>query len=317
MTILITGGMGFIGLHTARAVIDAGENVVLTQYSVRREPDFIKPELGKRAIAERMDITNAYEVFDVFQKHRVTGVIHLAVPALAVLSPAEDYRVNMLGFLNILEAARQHGVKRVSFASSFTVYAGIREPGPYREEMTLPIASTNPTETWKKAMEITGLHFGDRTGMEVVAVRASGIWGPLYHSMANTPSRVCHAAARGRPADFTGARAGVPFAEDVQDFCYVKDCAQGFQKIQMAPSLAHRIYNIGAGVGRTNADLVAAARAVVPTLQVELQPGANPRGRKNPYVDITRAAEDVGYKPEYTLERGVEEYIAWLKDHPE
>jgi nucleoside-diphosphate-sugar epimerase len=135
--------------------------------------------------------------------------------------------------------------------------------------------------------------------------------------MANSPSRVCHAAARGRPADFSGSRGGVPFADDVQDFCYVKDCAQGFQKIQMAASLPNRIYNIGAGVGRTNGDLVAAAKKVVPTLQAELQPGANPRGRKNPFVDITRAAQDAGYKPEYTLERGVEEYIGWLKDNPE
>jgi UDP-glucose 4-epimerase len=122
---------------------------------------------------------------------------------------------------------------------------------------------------------------------------------------------------RGRPADFSGARAGVPFAEDVQDFCYVKDCALGFQKIQMAPTINHRIYNIGAGVGRSNADLVAAAKKVIPTAQAELQPGANPRGRKNPFVDITRAAEDVGYKPDYSLESGVEDYINWLKDHPE
>jgi UDP-glucose 4-epimerase len=264
-----------------------------------------------------MDITNTHEVFDVFQKHKVDGVIHLAVPGLAALGAAEDFRVNMLGLLNVLEAARQNGVKRVTFASSFTVYAGVRGEGPYKEDMTFPMTSGNPTETFKKAMEITGLHFGDRTGMEVVAGRASGIWGPLYHSMANTPSRVCHAAVRGRPVDFTGSRGGVPFADDVQDFCYVKDCAQGFQKLEMAPTLNHRIYNIGAGVGRSNGDLVAAAKKVIPTLQAELQPGANPRGRKNPFVDITRAAEDVGYKPAYSLESGVEDYITWLKDHPE
>ena len=55
---LVTGGLGFIGLHTARALLDRGEDVVLTQYRVAREPDFIKPELGKRAFIEQLDVAD-------------------------------------------------------------------------------------------------------------------------------------------------------------------------------------------------------------------------------------------------------------------
>src|SRR6059036_1590197 len=110
--ILITGGMGFIGLHTARRFLDAGEEVVITQFSTRREPDFIKDEIGKRVTVERLDVTNTLETIDLVRRHKVTGIVHLAVPGLAALSAAEDYRVNMMGLLNVLEAARLGDVKR-------------------------------------------------------------------------------------------------------------------------------------------------------------------------------------------------------------
>jgi len=100
--ILIIGGMGFIGLHTARRFLDAGENVVITQFQTRREPDFIKDEIGKRVIVERLDVTSGNELMDIVRKHKVTGIVDLVAPALGALSPGEDFRVNMLGLINVL-----------------------------------------------------------------------------------------------------------------------------------------------------------------------------------------------------------------------
>jgi UDP-glucose 4-epimerase len=192
------------------------------------------------------------------------------------------------------------------------VYSGVPE-GPYTEDMFLPVISTNPTETWKKAWEITGLHYADRTGLDVVSARLSGIYGPLYHTLMNLPSRMAHAAAKGVAADFAGARGGVPFAEDQSDFCYVKDAAQGLQLLQMADKLPNRIYNVAAGVARTNQDVADAVQKVVPNVEIKLQPGRGPRFRPNQYLDITRAHEDVGYAPEYPLERAAEDYVGWLR----
>ena len=312
--ILITGGMGFIGLHTARRFVDSGEDVVVTQFRTRREPEFIRNELGKHVIVESLDVTSPHDVIDMVRKHGVTGIVHLAVPLVGALTPAEDYRVNMAGLINVLEAARLGGVPRVTFASSVAVYASLGS-GPYHEDTPLPLASPgNATEAYKKAWEVLALHWADRTGVEVVAVRASGIYGPLYHTLLNLPSRICHAAARGVPVNFAGARGGAPFAEDEGDFCYVKDCATGFFLLQSAAGpLPHRVYNIGAGESRTNADVVAAARRLLPELQVELQPGHGPRARKSPYLDTARAKADVGYEPEYPLERGISDYIGWLR----
>jgi len=221
----------------------------------------------------------------------------------------------MMGLLNVLEAARLNDVKRVTYASSVSVYGGV-STGPFREDLPLPVTSANATETFKKAWEILALHYGSRTGLEAVAARASTIWGPLYHTLANAPSRVCHAAAKGVAADFSGSRGGVPFADDFGDFCYVKDCALGLFLLQTAPNLPNRVYNIASGKAETYGDLVAAAKKAVPTLEATLQPGRGPRAKPDAYLDITRATQDVGYKPEYTLESSVAEYIGWLKQNP-
>ena len=314
--ILITGGLGFIGLHTARSFLDVGEEVVLTHYRVRREPDFIKGEIGKRAFIETLDVTASHDVIDLVRRHKVTGIVHLAVPGLGALSAAEDYRVNMMGFLNILEAARLCGVRRVSLASSIAVYASLPE-GPFREEALLPVHSGNPTEAFKKALEILGLHYASRTELEVVALRIGSPFGPLYHSLAAPTSRICHAAAKGLPTDFTGARRGAPCEEDHSDAFYVKDCATAIQLLQMADKLSQRIYNIGNDRPMIYGEFVEAVKTVVPDAQISLQPGRSPRYRPNAYLDMTRIKEEVGYRPQYDIKRGVAEYINWLKSHPE
>ena len=314
--ILITGGLGFIGLHTARRFLDVGEPVVLSQYRVRREPDFIKAEIGKRAFIETLDVTSANDVIEVVRKHKVTGIVHLAVPGLGALSAAEDYRMNVMGFLNILEAARLFDVRRVSLASSVAVYAGLAE-GPFREDALVPVHSGNPTETFKKALEILGLHYASRTNVEVVALRIGTPFGPLYHSLAAPTSRIIHAAAKGVPADFAGARGGAPHQEDDTGAFYVKDCARAIQLVQMAGKLSQRIFNISSEAPMKYREFVAVVKRVVPSAQIDLPPGHGPRNRPNAYLDINRLKQEVGYQPEYTIERAVEEYIDWLRKHAE
>jgi len=313
--IMITGGLGFIGLHAARRFLDTGEEVLLTQYRIRREPDFIKDEIGKRAFVERLDVTSGHDTLDLARRYKVTGIVHLAVPALGALSAAEDYRVNVTGLINILEAARLSEVKRVTLGSSVAVYQGLAR-GPFREETPLPVESRNATETYKKAMEVLALHYALRTGLDVVSMRIGGPYGPLYHTLAAPTSRMCHAAVKGTPADFTGTRTGVPHAEDELNAFYVKDCALGIQLLQMAESLSHRIYNIGGSTPLTGAEFAAAVRKVVPGARIDFQPGRGPRSRPDAFLDIARIKQDVGYEPEYDVERGVGEYIQWLRTHP-
>src|SRR5947209_5548101 len=164
--ILITGGMGFIGLHTARCFLDAGHDVVLTHFKTRREPDFIKADLGTRARVESLDVSDAAAVAEVMGRYDIDGIVHLAVPGLGALTPGDEYRTNTQGLLNVLEAGRQAGV-RVTIASSVAVYYSL-DAGPFRESDRLPLPSVSPTEAYKKSEEILGQHYADRTGLDVV-----------------------------------------------------------------------------------------------------------------------------------------------------
>src|SRR5581483_5239376 len=237
--ILITGGMGFIGLHTTRCLLDAGEEVLLTRYRVSREPSFLREEIGRRVAVEPLDVADPESLHGLFRRYPITSVIHLAVPALRGVALSDEFRVNVQGLLNLLAAAQQRGVGRVSLASSVAVYAGL-PAGPFREEQPLRLESSNSTEAFKKTFEVLGLHFADRSGLNVVALRIAGIYGPLYHSMANLPSRLVHAAVRGEAPDLAGGRGGVPHAEDTFDGCYVKDCARAIALLHLSPVLQYR-----------------------------------------------------------------------------
>jgi UDP-glucose 4-epimerase len=305
--------MGFIGLHTARRFLDAGQDVVLTYHANRREPDFLKADLGTRAKVEQLDVLDAPRVADVISKHDVEGVVYLAVPALSGVSPAEEFQTNTQGYLNVLEASRAAGVRRLTVSSSVAIYSNV-DQRPWHEDMSFSTASTNPTEAYKKALEVLGLYFGQRTGLDVIMLRVAGIFGPMYHSMANLPSRLAHAAARGRAPDFSGMRYGPPNADDGGDACYVKDCALGIHMVHAAQRLEHHIYNVGSGKATRNADLVEAIREVVPEFQADLTPGGAADSR---YMDLTRISSELGYKPQIGVERGLAEYVDWLRSHPQ
>lgn len=305
MKILITGGSGFIGLHTANALLAGGHDIVITQFRVERDLPALRGYDAGRIVREAVDIGSPFAVADVVARHKVDGIIHLAVPGRGALSPGEEYRVNMSGLLNVLEAARLAGTGRVLFASSVTVYSSL-EHGPFREDQPLPVTSKNEVETFKKAGEILGLHYASRTGLEFVSARIAYIYGPLYHSMVNPPSRLVHAAVAGKPAHFEKIAAA-----DAHDYCYVKDCARGLALLQTAPRLAHSIYNVGSGRSTSNAELADAVRAAVPAADIELGPGRTTQ--PDPGMLLDRITADVGYVPQYDLRAAVADYIAFVR----
>ena len=314
--ILIIGGMGFIGLNTAVRFLEVGKRVVLSQHSSRRIPDVLKPEIGTRAMVAQMDVTNPYEVFEVVRRYQVESIVNLMAPPARSLSTQSDYHLYTAGLQNVLEAARTFGLRRVSLGSSVGVYGGIPH-GPYREDAPLPVTSPTQVSAFKKGMEMHAHFYAVQTKIDVVALRIGSIYGPLYYSMHNPISRMCHGAARNTEADFSDRPDGKIFEDDQADWTYVKDLARGIQQVHMAPKLAHRVYNLASGRASSNREAFEAVRKAVPGARCSaLKPGKTPGGATNPATDLTRAAE-VGYKPEHTLESGVAAYIEWLKTNPQ
>jgi UDP-glucose 4-epimerase len=310
MTTLITGGLGFIGLHTARSLLDMGEDVVLTQYRVNREPAFIKDELGKRAKVEQLDVTNKERLTEIGRAHKIDKIVHLAVPGLGALSPLEDFTVNMQGLINILEAGREWECSRVGLGSSGAVYQGVYEDGVNREDTRLNTFGGGPTGTWKKCFEIIGSYYRDRTGLNTVMLRIAGIYGPLYHSMANLPSRLTHAAVKGEAPVLRGDT----YAEDGYDATYVKDCGSGIALLMQADKLNHNIYNVSSGRSTTPGEMVSEIQKLIPSFKGDfLKEGRSPASPGSTYADISRIRADTGYEPRYLPDKSFADYIAWLR----
>ena len=305
MKILITGGSGFIGLHTAHALLEGGHDIVITQFRVERDLQALHGFEGRIA-REAVDISSPFGVVDVVHKHRVDGIIHLAVPGRGALSPNEEYRVNTDGLHNVLAAARLSRTKRVVYASSVTVYGSL-DRGPFSETQPLPVTSKNEVEAFKKSGEILALHYADCTGLEVICARIGYVFGPLYHSMVNPPSRMVHAAVEGKPGHFDA----IPGA-DSHDYCYVKDCGRGLALLQTAPELPERIYNLGWGRATSNEEIAEAVRKAVPSADIKL--GAGPaKTQPNPAMSLERMTRDTGYKPQYDVASAIADYVAYLR----
>lgn len=315
MTTIITGGLGFIGAHAVRAFAEAGERVVATSYESGRVPTFLQPHIGAGATLERCDVSEPGAIEALARKHGADGVVHLAIHRRASADPGEDVRVNMDKLSRMLDGALAAGVRRVCWASNGAIFAELPE-GPFHEETPVLLTGRVQPGAFKKAWEVLVHNYANNyaasAGMEVVSMRISGVFGPTYRSMLNLPSRLCHAASRGEAPDFSERFGGVPFADDEFDLTYAPDVAEAIRSLQLAPSLAHRVYNVGRGATVTSAELVEAVRAVKPGFKADLQPGRSSRYRPNAYLANERIAAETGWRPAYAIPAAITDYVAWL-----
>jgi UDP-glucose 4-epimerase len=309
--ILITGGLGFIGAHTARALLALGESCVLTRHRPAEPPEFLVDDLGQRVFIEPLDYTNLDALLALRDRYEITGIVHLAAasPGQDVVA---DLRSYLDGLVNVLDAATRWTVRRISIASSLGVYLGVTE-SPFREDAPLPMTPVDPIPVLKKTAELVGSLVADRAGLEVIGLRMATVWGPLRRHneppFAALPELVHSGGLSHQPV----------YAEDWRDVCYVKDIARGIALLQTAAHLNHRTYNVAEGRAVSNADIVAAITDALRDARIDLlrghrpdvAAGAGPRG----YLDIGRIRHDTGYRPEYSLADGLADHMHWLRSH--
>ncbi len=301
MRFLVTGGSGSIGAHTALALADLGEEVVVTR-NRRAPPSFLEGRVG----VEQADLADPEALRAVGDKHAFDGIVHLAAVALEEPDPIAFMRRNTAMLLGVLEAARAWGVRRFAVASSIGVYIGT--PGPrWHEDLALaPATAPNSILAFKKSAEAIVPQVLQGTGVEPVLLRIGTIWGPL--GLDDSPffpiPRLITATVRGEDPDPRG------FADDGGDRCYVKDCGRAIALLMRAETLRHDTYNVSSGRPVANHEFATAVGA-------ELRPGRSPGApAEDPYLDITRLVRDTGFEPAFDVRAGVADYVAWLREHP-
>jgi UDP-glucose 4-epimerase len=159
-------------------------------------------------------------------------------------------------------------------------------------------------EASKKCYEIIGTAAVERDGIDVVFARIGSIWGPLGNPASPffPVAALVHAAVRDERVDLTRFH-----ADDGADMLYAPDCGRALIALHTAPTLHHRVYNVGSGRAVSNAEMATAAAATA-----DLSPGRGPDGT---YVlDVERLTKDTGFHPEYDLHQAIGHYKRWLLD---
>ncbi len=307
--ILITGGLGFIGSHTTRALLELGESCVLAQRRAADAPELVSGELGRRVFVEQADVTDPNALREIGERHTITGIVHLAGAGLGA-DPFSGARAGTEGLFNVLRAASEWQVPRVGVASTIGVYGGVVADSPLHENLPLPMTADHAIPTSKKVAELLAGYVGGAAGIEVISFRIAAAWGPLGRPVSPffAAPQLVHAAVQDQALD-TPAYAG-----DGIDMIYVRDCGRAIALLQVAERLNHRVYNVATGRATTNKELAEAIEKAIPGTRTELRDGRSPAGPgRDIYLDITRIRRETGFQPAYDTERAVADYVGWLQ----
>jgi nucleoside-diphosphate-sugar epimerase len=304
MRVLITGA-GLIGTHTAKELLDRGDDVTFFDFAPRL--DYIRRVTDKDVPVIRGDIRDLAALIDAFQRARPECVIHLAasVGEANIDNVYAGFQVNLVAVINVAEAVRLAGVRRLVHASTQAVYAG-DDP----KALLLEDSPIDCRERVYNASKIGCEHvlrtYAAKHKTELALLRFAGVYG--YHSVAGGPGVAVQQAVW---AAMAGKLAELNVYETV-DFIYVKDLANGIALAVHTSPLPHNVYNLGSGTLTTVEDVEAALTTIFPGVNMK-------RGKltpARPRMDITRARTELGFNPEYKLEAGLRDYIAELKrDH--
>jgi nucleoside-diphosphate-sugar epimerase len=318
MTILITGGAGLIGLYTARRFADEGKKVVCLDLLERRaHAAYILGDAAGDIPHLQGDVLDFEALSQLVRDHRIEGIIHAAAMVnenVFLANPLMGVRVNTIGTANMLELARVHGLRRVVFCSSGTIY------GP---SLGKPLVEGDEdpkgfyAETKNISERLMG-QFREKFQIDSVAARISSVYGPgKVWNMDHYPmQRLCYHALQGKP--FEMAEGG----DYVRDFTYGPDAALGIALAYEKKTLAHTAYNIAVGELFSVAEVGDILNRIVPGSALKVGSGSFEgnmalAGSLRGALDITRARQDLGFEPEFKLEKGLTAYMEYLQAHPE
>jgi UDP-glucose 4-epimerase len=295
---LVTGGAGFIGSHLVEGLLEQGHQVrVLDDFSTGKPGNLQavqQVEIVKGSITDLPAVAAALKGMD--------WVCHMAaLPSVqrSVEEPAATHEVCATGTLNVLDAARKAGVRRVVYAASSSAYGDT--PGSIRTEDD-PVAPLSPYAAAKLAGEHYCRCFTTVYGLETVRLRFFNIFGPRQD--ARSPYS-------GVIALFVGAmsagRTPTVHGDGLQsrDFTYVANAVQAVIKAAQAPAAVGNVYNVGNGASTSVLDLV---RHLNQLLGSNIQPQFGPARSgdvRHSQADISRARRDLGYEPAISFPEGL------------
>ena len=310
---LVTGGAGFIGSHVCERLLHAGHAVwAFDDLNPFYDPQIKRANLRDiQSLAKPFefihgDLTDATAVEELFREVKFDQVIHLAARAgvrPSLQEPALYQRVNVEGTVNILEAARKTGVRKLTIASSSSVY-GVNAKVPFAESDPI-FSAISPYAASKLASEALGHVYHHIYGLDIVMLRFFTAYGPRQR-----PDLAIHKFAQlisaGKPIPVFGD------GSTARDYTYVSDIVDGILACTRN-TFGYEVFNLGESQTVTLSRLIQLLEKALGQPAVldrqPLQPGDVPIT----YADISKARAKLGYQPRVGIEQGIPLFVDWFR----
>lgn len=334
MRILVTGGAGYIGSHTCIELLNQGQEVVVVDNlcnSSEESLNRVKQITGKDVTFYKADLLDKAAMEEIFSKETIDAVIHFAglkAVGESVAKPLEYYHNNITGTLVLCDVMRNHGVKKIIFSSSATVYG---DPAfvPITEDCPKG-KITNPYGQTKSMLEqiLTDLHTADPEWSVIllryfnpVGAHKSGLIGEDPAGIPNnlTPYITQVAVGKLKEVGVFGNDYDTPDGTGVRDYIHVVDLAIGHVKAvdklaQSEPDV--RIYNLGTGKGFSVLQMIEAfSKACGKQIPYAIKP-RRPGDIAECYADAALAKKELGWEAERGIDEMCEDSWRWQSNNP-
>lgn len=313
--ILVTGGSGLVGAYAVAMLLERGERPVVFDVALNERLLRAVGVDTAKATLIRGDMMDLPAIISAIRDNECDRIIHLAafLGEEVQRRPYSGVRLNFMGTVNVFEAARLEKVSRVVFPSSGTVYLGSLGEGLVKVDESIPMNPPSVYAATKASCEFMGRAYAKRYGFEFICLRyTGGLYGPSPAALKATREiaiqQMIRAAVKGEPAKISW-----PYGP--AEILYGKDAAKGTVLAVLKDKFKDTLFHVGNGDMVSGDDIADAIRKKFPGSEIDLIKGNNPM----PYPesraasDFSRAKEQLGYEPDYPIEKAVEDYGATLK----
>jgi nucleoside-diphosphate-sugar epimerase len=309
--VLVTGASGFLGCAITAALLERGDAVIATDVAIGPRLAALKEAAGDRLSLTPGEITEWPLLAGLCQDGRPDKVVHCAaivgVPA-SVGSPIGTFRVNIEGTINLLEAMRFFGVRRMVNISSEEIYGAFLADLIDEDHRCLP---RRPYGISKFVVEQVCRDYAAAHGLECIHARTCWVYGP-YFPRPRPPRNLLDAAVAGRPLHLPGG------ADYAVDQVHVDDVVQGVLLALDKERHAHDAYHITTGTAVSMGEVVRHIKSRIPAANISVGPeplrfaDGSIAVRKGA-LSIARASRELGYRPRWTMAAGLDHWIELLR----
>jgi UDP-glucose 4-epimerase len=304
MNILVTGGAGFIGSNVADAFIAEGHTVVVVDDFSSGKDENVNP----KAKVYRMDIRDA-GVETIFRDEKIDVMCHHAAQMdvrKSVADPRFDASVNVLGFLNLMEAGRKHGLKKVTFASTGGAIYGEQDYFPADERH--PLRPLSPYGITKLVTEKYLFFYKETYGIEHVILRYANIYGPRQspHGEAGVVAIFTSKMLKGEQPVINGD------GKQTRDYVFVGDVVKA--NLLALNYQGSNIYNIGTGIETDVNQLFGHLRKHTGSTCNEEHVPAKAGEQMRSVISSKKIHEGLGWTPSMTIEEGLKMTVEYFKN---